>query len=170
MTALVVTFMADDKPGLVSLLSKTVSAHQGNWLDSSLSQLAGKFTGILVVQVSDEHAEALSQALLGLRAQGINLICEASQSEDISTDHTELVLDLVGHDKPGIVRDISTVLAQHNANVIKLSSELVPGSMSSELLFKAQGRVTVPASVDVDQLQDALEAIAADLLVDISFT
>jgi len=170
MTALVVTFMADDKPGLVSLLSKTVSAHQGNWLDSSLSRLGGKFTGILVVQVAEEQADALTQALNALKGEGINLICEKSQTQELSTDHTEVVLDLVGHDKPGIVRDISSVLAQHNANVIKLSSELVPGSMSSELLFKAQGRVTVPASMDVNQLQDALEAIASDLLVDISFT
>jgi len=170
MTALVVTFMADDKPGLVSLLSKTVSAHQGNWLDSSLSRLGGKFTGILVVQVAEEQADALAQALTALKGEGINLLCEKSQTQQLSTDHTEIVLDLVGHDKPGIVRDISSVLAQHNANVIKLSSELVPGSMSSELLFKAQGRVTVPASMDVNQLQDALEAIASDLLVDISFT
>ena len=167
--SLVVTFMADDKPGLVSLLSKTVSTHGGNWLESSLSRLGGKFTGILVVQVPAEQVEALTQALTSLRSEGINLICEASQPEAISTDHTEVVLDLVGHDKPGIVRDISSVLAQHNANVIELSSELVPGSMSSELLFKAQGRVTVPVQVDMDQLQDALEAIASDLLVDISF-
>ena len=166
---LVVTFMADDKPGLVSLLSQTISAHEGNWLDSSLSRLGGKFTGIVVIQVAAEQTQALSEALIALRSEGIALICETSSAADSDTDQTEIVLDLVGHDKPGIVRDISSILAQHNANVIELSSELVPGSMSSELLFKAQGRVTVPAQVDVDQLQDALEAIASDLLVDISF-
>ncbi len=166
---LVTTFMADDKPGLVSLLSKTISAHEGNWLDSSLSRLGGKFTGIVVIQVAAEKAQTLSEALTALRSKGIALMCETSSAVDLDTDHTEIVLDLVGHDKTGIVRDISSVLAQHNANVIELSSELVPGSMSSELLFKAKGRVTVPAQVDVDQLQDALEAIASDLLVDISF-
>lgn len=169
MTSLIISFMADDKPGLVSLLSKTISAHQGNWLESSLSRLGGKFTGILVVEVAEEQSDALSSALTALRNQGVNLICEASNNTVDTQDHTEVELDLVGHDKPGIVRDISSVLAQHQVNVIKLTSELVPGSMSSELLFKAYGRVTVPASVDIDQLQDALEAIAADLLVDISF-
>ena len=170
MTSLIVSFMAEDKPGLVSLISKTVSDHNGNWLDSSLSRLGGKFTGILVVEVAQTEAAALISALTGLRSQGINLICEEANTNTESESHNEIELDLVGHDKPGIVRDISSVLAHHQANVIKLTSELVPGSMSSEMLFKAYGRVRVPTSVDIDQLQEALEAIASDLLVDISFT
>lgn len=170
MTSLVISFMADDKPGLVNLISKTVSAHNGNWLDSSMSRLGGKFTGILVVQVAEQDIAALSSALTALSTEGINLICDLSAADADSSGYSEVVLDLVGHDKPGIVRDISSVLAHHQVNVIKLATELVPGSMSSELLFKAQGRVVVPPTVDVEQLQEALEAIAADLLVDISFT
>lgn len=170
MTSLVISFMADDKPGLVNLISKTVSAHNGNWLDSSMSRLGGKFTGILVVQVDESDIAPLSEALTSLSSDGINLICETSKADEDSSGFSEVALDLVGHDKPGIVRDISSVLAHHQVNLIKLSTELVPGSMSSELLFKAQGRVMVPPSVDIEQLQEALEAIAADLLVDISFT
>jgi len=170
MTSLIVSFMAEDKPGLVSLISKTVSDHNGNWLESSLSRLGGKFTGILVVEVAQTEAATLISALTDLRSQGINLICEEANTNNESESHSEIELDLVGHDKPGIVRDISSVLAHHQANVIKLTSELVPGSMSSEMLFKAYGRVRVPTSVDIDQLQEALEAIASDLLVDISFT
>ena len=169
MTTLVVTFMADDKPGLVSLLSKTVSAYEGNWLDSSLSRLGGKFTGIVVVQLAEDKVSGLTAALNDLKQSGMHCYAEVSEQIEDSSAYSEVLLDLVGHDKPGIVRDISAVLAQHQVNVIKLGTELVPGSMSSELLFKAQGKVLVPQSTDIDSLQDALEAIASDLLVDISF-
>ncbi|HSG04328.1 MAG TPA: ACT domain-containing protein [Marinobacterium sp.] len=169
MTNLVVTFMADDKPGIVNLLSKTVSAHEGNWLDSSLSRLGGKFTGIVVVQLPEDKTGDLTEALSELKQSGIHVYSEVSEAPEDSNSYKEVVLDLVGHDKPGIVRDISAVLTQHQVNVVKLTTELVPGSMSSELLFKAQGKVLVPQGADIDGLQDALEAIASDLLVDISF-
>jgi glycine cleavage system regulatory protein len=169
MTNIVITFMADDKPGLVNLLSSTVSEHNGNWLDSSMSRLGGKFTGIVVIQLAQEKVEPLQIALAALARGGMHVYSEVSEQAEESTSYTEILLDLVGHDKPGIVRDISAVLARNQVNVIKLQSQLEPGSMSSELLFKAQGKVLVPESTDLDELQEALEAIASDLLVDISF-
>lgn len=169
MTNIIITFMADDKPGLVNLLSSTVSEHNGNWLDSSMSRLGGKFTGIVVIQLAQEKVEALQTALASLAASGVHVHSEVSEQAEDNSNYSEILLDLVGHDKPGIVRDISAVLARYQVNVIKLQSQLEPGSMSSELLFKAQGKVLVPQSTDLDELQEALEAIASDLLVDISF-
>ena len=58
-TYLVLTVIGDDKPGLVESLSSVIADHQGNWLESSMSQLAGKFAGILKVSVNKDHAQAL---------------------------------------------------------------------------------------------------------------
>jgi len=63
---LVLTVIGDDRPGLVEQLSTAISTHQGNWLESSMSRLAGKFAGILKVSVPAEQAPALQQALAGL--------------------------------------------------------------------------------------------------------
>ena len=51
-TYLVLTVIADDKPGLVETLAEVIADHKGNWLESSMSQLAGKFAGILRVSVA----------------------------------------------------------------------------------------------------------------------
>ena len=169
MRSLVLTFIADDKPGLVNLLSKTISDHGGNWLESSLSHLGGKFTGILIVQAPEANIEPLKLALALLGKDGIRIFAEDSNT--LSETETQRVkLDLIGHDKPGIVREISAALAGYQINVVKLATEVAPGSMSSELMFKAQGELEVPVSADLDEIQDALEAIAGDLMVDISFS
>lgn len=169
MRSLVLTFIADDKPGLVNLLSKTISAHEGNWLESSLSHLGGKFTGILIVQAPQANIEPLKTALIKLNEQGMRVFAEDSNA--LSETETQRVkLDLIGHDKPGIVREISAALATYQVNVVKLRTEVAPGSMSSELMFKAQGELEVPISADLDEIQDALEAIAGDLMVDITFS
>ena len=167
MTSLVMSFIAQDRPGLVGLLSRTVAEHQGNWLESGMSRLGGKFAGILVIQVPEAQSDALVAALKSLEAQGLRVSVERSE-EQPETETRAGTLELIGHDKPGIVRDISQALAQQHINVHRMSTELTSGSMSAELLFKASAELQVPPSVDLDQLQDALEAIASDLMVDIT--
>lgn len=167
-TSLVLTVIAPDKPGLVELISNTVAQHQGNWLESSMSRLAGKFAGILTVSVPADQTTPLISALQALESQGLKIVAEVSQ-EPASSSQRALTLELIGHDKAGIVRDISQALAKRHINVERLSTELVSGSMSAEELFKAQAELMAPADADLDELQDALEAIASDLMVDISF-
>ena len=60
---LILTVIGDDRPGLVGELAAVISAHQGNWLESSMAQLAGKFAGIVEVGVDATHADALRLAL-----------------------------------------------------------------------------------------------------------
>lgn len=51
-TYLILTVIADDRPGLVDSLAATIGEHAGNWLESNMSQLAGKFAGILRIGVA----------------------------------------------------------------------------------------------------------------------
>ncbi|MDF2182640.1 ACT domain-containing protein [Neptuniibacter sp. CAU 1671] len=168
MTSLVLTVIGPDKPGLVEMLAKTITAHNGNWLESGMSRLAGKFAGILVAQVPEADADTLINALTALQGQGLKVMAERATDQTDSVATENVILELVGHDKPGIVRDISRALASRNINVERLNTELVSGSMSAELLFKARAELHVPADTDLDDLQEALEAIASDLMVDIT--
>ncbi len=168
MTSLVLTIIARDKPGLVEQLSLTIANNGGNWLESSMSRLAGKFAGILIVSVAEDQADTLLNALRQLDSQGIKVVAERSQENIASDDSNSITLELIGHDKPGIVREISQALSRYNINVERLSTELISGSMSAEELFKAEAELTVPTGVDLDDLQQSLEAIANDLMVDIT--
>ena len=70
MTSLVLTFIGEDRPGLVSLLSEQIAAFDGNWLESRMARLAGKFAGILLVSVPEANVQALSQVLRRLEGPG----------------------------------------------------------------------------------------------------
>ena len=78
-----------------------------------------------------------------------------------------LHLELVGNDRPGIIKEISQALANRSVNVEDLHSEITSAPMSGEPLFKADIRLRVPADASIDDLRTALEAIAHDLIVDI---
>jgi glycine cleavage system regulatory protein len=76
-------------------------------------------------------------------------------------------LELVGVDRPGIVREVSQLLARHGVNVEELVTDRVSAPMSGEMLFEARANVAVPASTDLAGLRAALERTANDLMVDL---
>ncbi len=165
-TYLVLTVIGDDKPGLVESLSQAIVDNSGNWLESSMSQLAGKFAGILRVSVSDRDADQLIDALNGLSGQ-LKLVIERVDSDEVFKVSQTVELSLVGNDRPGIIREISHALAVMSVNVEQLVTECVPAPMSGDILFKAKSLLKVPADLSLEVLQSELERLADDLIVDI---
>jgi glycine cleavage system regulatory protein len=167
-TSLVLTLIGDDRPGLVDALSAALVEHGGNWLESRMARLAGKFAGILLAEVPDAKAEALSAALHDLQTQGLKVVVERSAKPVASTAYHTLHLSLVGQDRPGIVHDVSHALASRGINIEELSTECSSASWSGEMLFHATARLHVPRQVSTDDLREVLEGLANELMVDIA--
>jgi len=78
-----------------------------------------------------------------------------------------LSLELIGLDRPGIVREISQLLVTNGVNVEELITNRTSAPMSGDMLFEARARVHVPADTDLPSLRAGLERLAADLVVEI---
>ena len=167
MESLVVTVIGKDRPGLVELVSAVVEDHGGDWVESRMSRLAGEFAGILRVSVPAARADALSEGLEGLRSQGLRVVVERGFEDAVEEGHV-ILLELIGSDRPGIVHKISEALAARGVNVDELNTECEGAPWSGGTLFKAMARLRAPTALDLDQLRESLEAIAGDLMVDIS--
>ncbi len=168
---LVLTVIGDDRPGLVEALSKAIADNSGNWLESSMAQLAGKFAGILRVSVAEAHVDKLISDLNGLSVSGhLKLVVEkaAAVSEEAHSQTAEL--SLVGNDRPGIIREISRTLSLMSVNVEQLTTECEPAPMSGDLLFKAKATLNIPAVIQLEDLQSKLEQLADDLIVEIELS
>lgn len=163
---LVLTVIADDKPGLVESLSQTIAANSGNWLESSMSQLAGKFAGILRVSVADDRVNQLIEELNALTSE-LNIVIERAADESVGQASQVVELNLVGNDRPGIIKEISAAVSALGINVKRLNTECMPAPMSSEPLFKAVAILEVPEGITLEQLQERLEKLADDLIVEI---
>ena len=167
-TCIVFTFIGNDKPGLIETISQAVASHGGNWLESKMSQLAGKFAGIIRVSVADDHSAALIDALKALEQQGLSVLIETAEPASRSASAKSLQLSIVGLDRPGIVKEVSQALAQHKINVIEMSSYITSAAMTADPLFNADASIALPDNVDIDDLSDELEDIANELTLDIS--
>jgi len=163
---LVLTVIAPDRAGQIERIAHCIAEHQGNWLDSRMSRMAGQFAGILRVAVPEEFHGALIEALEGLSAHGIRVLVAESGVQSSAT-WKAIAMELVGNDRPGIVRDITRLLAAEGVNVERLTTEVRPAPMSSETLFHAEAALAVPLSLSLEQLQARLETLADDLMVEL---
>jgi glycine cleavage system regulatory protein len=165
---LVMTVIGQDRPGLVESVAGLVAEHGGNWLESRMSRLGGHFAGILRVEVPSENEPPLVAALKKLESRGLTVVVHPDQPTALPASARQSVLDIVGQDRPGIVREISHALASFGVNVEELHTECASAAMSGETLFKAHARLSIPESCDAAQVRQQLERIAADLIVEIS--
>lgn len=165
-TSLVVTVIGNDRLGIVERLSEVVLAAGANWEESRLARLAGKFAGILRISVA-ANADALASALRALTSDGLTVVVESSPEGPAETFRT-VRLELVGNDHPGIIRDISKVLAQHQVNIEELETGVSGAPMTGEQLFRARVQLRLPATVTTAWLRDRLEALAGELMVDVA--
>ncbi len=168
MPSLVMTLIGPDRPGLVDSLATIVARHEGNWLESRMAHLAGQFAGIVRVDVPAQEADRLLEALEQLNSQGLKVTAQKDSGPiDSKLSFPIVRLELVGNDRPGILREIMHVLAKQQVNIEELQTECDEAPMTGKSLFRATAELRLPPELSLDQLQDAIEQIALDLMVDV---
>ena len=166
MNHLVITVFAPDKAGQVERIAQCIAEHGGNWLESRMSRMAGQFAGILRVGVPAEAHDGLVEALHRLAPEGIRVLIAESGIEQSCT-WKPIAMDLMGNDRPGIVRDITRVLTEQGVNLERLVTEVRPAPMSNEPLFHAEAILAVPLTLSLQVLQERLETLADELVVEL---
>lgn len=170
---IVLTFIADDRPGLVETLSDTVTEGGGNWLESRMAHLAGKFAGIARIDAPTDRLADLRSALLALQADGFQITVEeadAKSGADRGAPGSAYHIDLVGPDQPGIVRDITRCLVENGVSVEEMETDIRNAPMGGGDLFYARAKVRVPKGLDEEDLRGSIEDVAGALMVDIEIS
>ena len=167
---LVMTIMGKDRTGLVESLARLIADNGGNWLESRMCRLGGEFAGILRIHVPKDKEQMLVQALHALQSEGLAVIIRPDETISPAGQAKGASLNLIGQDRPGIIFQISSVLANHNINVEELETQCFSAPMSGEMIFTAIARLQIPASCVMADVRKELEEIGGELMVDVSFT
>ena len=166
-SSFIVTFIGDDRPGLVEQLSSAIERCGGNWQESRLSQLGGKFAGLVLVSLPEDTGDNPEHTLKGLASSGISVRVTPATGGVTASEGRRITLAVLGPDRPGIVREISRALAAEHVNVIEMESEVSSAPMSGELLFRAEILAEIPRGASQEALSDALDGIAEQMTLEI---
>ncbi len=161
---LIVTVLADDRPGVIERVAAAVAEHGGNWQDSRMAQLAGKFAGIIAIGVPDATAAALSDALDQMPDLVVHVAAAAAPLPAVQR-HT---LHVVANDRPGIVAEVTRALAAAGVNVAELQTVVEPASMSGGVIFRATISLGLSAEQSLSEVVAGLEDLSDDLMIDLS--
>ena len=165
---LVLTIVGADKPGLVDSVAREIAALGGNWEESRMVRLAGQFAGVLLVSIETARTDELAAALRKLGPSGLRIELHPTSAQAATTPAVpHWKLEVTGNDRPGIIRDISRILAERNVNVEELESLVASAPMSGEPMFTARFWIAVGES-HVADLRARLEALGGELMVDLT--
>lgn len=163
MRHVVISFLGEDKPGIVDTLATVISHNDGNWQTSSMRHLSGYFAGIVEVSVKDDNAESLAKQLKQI--EGLNV--QVAVTKATGNTSKTIRLDLTANDRQGIVGEISAVIHKEGGNLVKLVSSQGSAAHSGQNIFKATANIAIRDEQHIEALVAALETIADDLIVDI---
>lgn len=154
--------MAEDRPGIVSAVSGTVSDLAGNIEAVSQTVLMGHFTLIMVVEmpeaVSADHLRCTVEAAGGDHAFAVLVRpVIASPPRPVPKGSECFVITIMGDDRPGSVFRLSSYLAEKGVNITDLYGDTQQGR------FVLVSQVQVPPQWDIGMLQADLEHIGLEL-------
>lgn len=157
--------VGDDRPGLTSSLAGAVADAGGNWLESHFARLGGKFVGSVLVDLPVDRQAQLERAVAEMNAAGF-AVTSTPSGEGGWLDGEKLTFEIVGADRPGIVREVAAALAALHVNIDELESETEAGAMSGEQLFRARVTARLPEGTPIARVRQALEHISGEIMVD----
>ncbi len=164
---LIITFIAEDRPGVVEHISDVVEAHGGNWLESRMAHLAETFAGVARVSVPAAKSDALSVALTALAEEGFQVMVRVAGDKPAQVTGPLIAFEIVGSDHPGIVHELTRTIAGLGASVEEMETRIEGAPHGGGMLFHAETKVLLPAGLSKEDFRDALESSANALVVDI---
>lgn len=169
MARLIVTVSGDDRDRLIATLSGIVTSHGANWEESRIAELAGRFAGVIVLAADDAAVPELSAALRAATA-GLEVTIHPATDVSQPVAAQQLTIHVLGNDRPGIVHEVSDVLARTGLSIERMRTEWNDAPMAGGRLFEAGITGTVPPSFDQAQVRAGLERLATEIQVDIELT
>ena len=165
--SLLISLICEDKPGIIEALSNVIAEHNGSWQESKMARLGGQFTGIIMVDVGEKDLAELTQALKQLEQAGITLSITTVNSDIELANPNPVAFKVTGDDRPGIVQELSSLMANCGANIDELDTFVEGAPFSGGILFTMAGCASLPATLSNDRLAEKMEALSDDLMVEI---
>ena len=148
MGSLAVTAVGADQPGIIARITDVLSQRGGNLEDASMTVLSGHFAIMLLVDIEDDPAEL--ESVLGGDTADFGLVVTVRRvgEADRPAPPTHL-LSVYGSDRPGIVAEVTAVLAAAEVNITDLTTRVIEGEHA---VYAMAVEVAVPEALTTEDL------------------
>lgn len=161
-----------DQPGIVAAVTGVLAAHGGNLQDSTMATLQGQFAIVLIVAAPDGTDAAAIEADLAPVAAHYDLVVAVRALHEspapgdgglptaTGAGGAALAIAVHGADRPGIVHQLTTALADVGGSVVDLATHLV--GPPEQPVYTLAIRATVPPGAEAG-ITGRLQQVASAL-------
>ena len=166
MTLFAVTVIGHDRPGIIADTTSALAELGGNLEDSTMTILRGHFAMVLLVSIaaSLDAVEAELSTLTGDGTLEVSVRAIAEELDVAPADMAPYLLSVHGADRPGIVSEVTAVVASAGGNITDFSTRLTGD------LYVLTAEVDLPDAADIDALRARLTRVSEALEVEASLT
>lgn len=165
MKKVIITVLANDRPGILASVSEAIFREGGNLDQVSQTLLDTQFAGLFIASLPEGLSLASLQDKLrsSLSSQGMDILVKAMPETDSNgpPPSEPFVITCFGPDRRGLVAEITAILARHKVNVTNLRAMFEGGNDPSRNLMVYEA--DVPLSADTSALSADLRKRAAEL-------
>jgi glycine cleavage system transcriptional repressor len=151
------TLVGPDRPGIVARVTRALFARQCHLGEASMIRLGGNFTIMLMV-AGESSCEELMDGLRPI-AEELGLRMHLDETPGGLHRHLSpnLQVRVFGADRPGIVADVTEILAEQGFNILELESDVAGDPRRPVYVMNIQGY----CEQTVEALQTALGVLSA---------
>ncbi len=167
----VVTTLGTDRPGIVQEVSGWILEQGGNIEESRMAQLGGEFATLILVSGPADLEQRLGESSEAFQKDHNLTVFLRSVSGTPATPGVTLLryeLEATSLDHPGIVHQVSQLLARHGVNIVSANTATDPAPFSGAPIFHFEMEIDIPSPVSVNELRDELASLARHNNIDVT--
>ena len=146
------TLVGQDAPGIVAGVTHALAEHACNLGETSMIRLGGNFTIMMLVE-TQLNKHQLTELIQPVAKQlGLRLHIDSVENPDHHRIEPDVLINVYGADRVGIVAQVTERLAQAGLNILDLSSEV--GGTSEQPFYIMS--ITGQANQGIETLEQAL--------------
>ena len=146
------TLVGQDAPGIVAGVTHALAEHACNLGETSMIRLGGNFTIMMLVE-TQLNKHQLTELMQPVAKQlGLRLHIDSVENPDHHRIEPDVLINVYGADRVGIVAQVTERLAQAGLNILDLSSEVGGTSEQPFYIMSIIGQ----ANQGIETLEQAL--------------
>lgn len=157
-TVFITTIVGEDKPNTIKDIAEITRSLGGEWSKSKVSKLDNQFAALMKVVIDEKNEQELKDKLQSAYPDLHFFHAPATNLDDGKFQIVDLVVDC--EDRPGLTRDINTVLSDLNLETENMEFHRLPVTPVGGTVYTAKMTVKIPESMDKDSLAESIESLS----------
>lgn len=168
---LIINFLGEDKPGLLSAIATTINSSNCNILDSRQA-IFGQELSLTMIIEGNQNAITKAELAIPTLCQNLDLLAMMKRTKHHAKQHLAHLLNIefTGQDIQGLLRDVTKFFHEKSTSISALRQKTYTCSDTGLETVRCKLVLTVPENIDINEFIEDTDAFLTSLSLEATIT